>query len=36
MWPDERAKAATLVLNRPSALREILLADSEAVWVKLT
>jgi len=30
LWPDDQPKAAMLVLKRPSALREILLADSEA------
>lgn len=29
-WPDARPKAATIVLNRPSALKEMLLAGSEA------
>jgi cyclopropane-fatty-acyl-phospholipid synthase len=29
-WPDSRPRAATLVLNRPSALKEMLLAGTEA------
>lgn len=30
MWPDSHSRPATLVLNRPSALREMLLSESEA------
>jgi cyclopropane-fatty-acyl-phospholipid synthase len=30
MWPDPDSRAATLVLNRPSALREMLLPGTEA------
>jgi len=29
LWPDEKARAATLVLNRPSALKEMLAGGSE-------
>jgi hypothetical protein len=29
-WPDDQPKAATFVLNRPSALKEMLLAGTEA------
>jgi cyclopropane-fatty-acyl-phospholipid synthase len=29
-WPDARPRAATLVLNRPSALKEMLMAGTEA------
>ena len=29
-WPDAHPKAATIVLNRPSSLKEMLLAGTEA------
>ncbi|MCE0484689.1 MAG: hypothetical protein LV479_10680 [Methylacidiphilales bacterium] len=36
MWPDATARAATLVLNRPSALREMLMGGARRAWARRT